>query len=199
MERTNGWLIYAIDDNMADSEIPKYNKGREAFEGEKIQGNIKRMLNTADFVVTTTNYIKDFYHRHYGVPLENIIAAPNLLPKWWFGDRYNLDKKVEQFKKNKAKPRIGIVSSLSHYNIENVKEDKNGKAVRLKTRKDGTKYLENEDKVEVKEEDTHIITDDIDEIIDCIRSTVNDFQWVFFGYCPNKLQDLVKAGKIEVH
>lgn len=199
MERTNGWLIYAIDDNMADCEIPKYNKGREAFEGEKIQNNIKRMLNTADFIVTTTEHIKNFYHEHYGVPLENIIAVPNLLPKWWFGDRYDLNKKIEQFKKNKAKPRIGIVSSLSHYNVENVKEDKDGKAVRQKTRDDGTKYWENEDKIEVKEEDTHIITDDIDDIIDCIRQTVNDFQWVFFGYCPDKLSDLVKAGKIEVH
>ena len=199
MERNHGWLVYAIDDNMSDHDIPKYNKGRAAFEGEKVQSNIETMLNTADFVVTTTDYIKQFYHRHYKVPLENILAVPNLLPKWWFGDRYDLDKKVSQFKQFKAKPRIGIISSLSHYNVENVKEDKDGKAVRQKIKEDGTKYWENEDGLEVNEVDTHIITDDIDDIVDCIRETVNDFQWVFFGYCPEKLADLVKANKIEVH
>ena len=48
----------------------------------------------ADFVTVTTDYLKNFYHKHYGVPLENIISIPNLLPKWWFGDRYDPEKKV---------------------------------------------------------------------------------------------------------
>lgn len=53
------------------------------------------MLNTADFVTVTTDYIRDFYHDHYGVPYENIIAVPNLLPKWWFGDKYDVDAKLK--------------------------------------------------------------------------------------------------------
>lgn len=199
MDANSGWLMYAIDDNMADFCIPKYNRGRAAFEGEQVQTNIREMLNAADFIVTTTDYIKNFYHKHYGVPIENIIAAPNLLPKWWFGDRYDVDKKIEQFKKFKAKPRIGIVSSLSHYNIDNVREDINGKAVRKQKKEDGTEVWINEDKIEISEAETKIITDDIDEILDCIRSTVNDVQWVFFGYCPDKLKDLVDSKKIEVH
>jgi hypothetical protein len=32
-----------------------------------------------------------------------------------------------------------------------------------------------------------------------VRTTYNDVQWVFFGYCPPKVQDLAKAQKIEVH
>lgn len=157
------------------------------------------MLNTADFVVVTTDYIKQFYHNHYGVPLENIIAVPNLLPKWWFGDRYDPDAKLDQFRRNKAKPRVGIVSSLSHYNVDNVRQDASGRAVRQRKRPDGTVVWVREDGIEVNEADTNYITDDIDEIIDCIRSTVDDFQWVFFGFCPPKLQDLVHKKKIEVH
>lgn len=95
MDMHSGWLIYEIDDNMAALHIPKYNRGRRAFEGEKIQSNIKKMLNTADFVTVTTDYIKDFYHNHYSVPLDRIIAVPNLLPRYLFGDRYDLDKKIE--------------------------------------------------------------------------------------------------------
>lgn len=199
MDGNNGWLLYAIDDNMSDKCIPLYNRGRAAFEGEKVQNNIKDMLNAADFVVTTTDYIKNFYHEHYNVPLENIIAAPNLLPKWWFGDRYNLNKKIEQFGKFKAKPRIGIVSSLSHYNIDDVRQDTNGKAVRKQKTPDGKEVWLNEDKKEVSEADAQRITDDVDEVLECIRSTVNDVQWVFFGYCPPTLNDLVQAKKIEVH
>lgn len=133
------------------------------------------MLNTADFVTVTTQYIKNFYHEHYGVPLDNIIAVPNLLPRWWFGDKYDAEKKVEQFRRFRNKPRIGIVSSLSHYNITNVMEDENGLAARKRRSPDGNEVWVNEANVEVKEENLHKITDDFDGIVDCVRSTVDDF------------------------
>ena len=199
MDANCGWLVYAIDDNMSDQSIPLYNRGLAAFEGEKIQGNIKSMLNTADFVVVTTDYIKNFYHSHYGVPIENIIAAPNLLPKWWFGDRYDVDKKLDQFRKFKVKPRIGIISSLSHYNVDDVRETATGKACRKQKRQDGTEVWIDHDKNEIPEAETKIITDDIDDVLECIRSTIDDVQWVFMGYCPPKLKDLADKGKIEVH
>jgi predicted GNAT superfamily acetyltransferase len=53
------------------------------------------MLNISDLVVVTTDYIKNYYNKRYGVPLSNIVAAPNLLPRWWFGDRYDPEKKVK--------------------------------------------------------------------------------------------------------
>lgn len=187
MDNNGGWLIYEIDDNMSSEFIPKFNRGRIAFEPPQIQENIRLMLNAVDFVTVTTDYLKNFYHRHYGVPLENIVAVPNLLPKWWFGDRYDVDKKLQQFSKNKAKPRIGIVSSLSHYNIDNVRQDKNGKAVRMKKQLDGTSFWVNETNEVVPEDQTSPILDDFDEVCDCIRSTVDDFQWVMFGYCPPKI------------
>ena len=179
--------------------IPRFNRGRGAFEGEKVQMNIRQMLNAADFVTVTTDYLRHVYHDVYGVPLENIIAIPNFLPRYLFGDRYHPDKKLEQFKRNKAKPRIGIVSSLSHYNIDGVREDKAGRACRKQKRPDGTEVWVNEAKQEVPEQDTREIIDDIDAIVDCIRSTVDDVQWVFFGYCPPKLKDLAEKRKIEVH
>ena len=51
----------------------------------------------------------------------------------------------------------------------------------------------------MKFEDTSKITDDFDEIADVVRQTVNDFQWVFFGYCPPQIKDLADAKKVEVH
>ena len=184
---------------MSNECIPKYNRGRAAFEPPQIQDNIKTMLNTADFVTVTTDYIKQFYHKHYGVPIENIIAVPNLLPKWWFGDKYDPEKKVNQFKKFRAKPRIGIVSSLSHYNIDNVMEDVDGRATRKKTRPDGSYTWVNEDGKEVDEASLKKITDDFDDIAECVRSTTKDFQWVMFGYCPPQIKDLVDEHKIEFY
>ena len=185
--------------DLIQNSIPLYNRGRRAFEGEHVQSNIKAMLNAADFVTVTTDYLKEIYHDFYDVPLENIIAVPNLLPKYLFGDRYEPEKKLKQFSQNKAKPRVGIVSSLSHFNVDNVRQDKDGKAVREVKQKDGTSKWMREDNVEVKLEDTVKITDDFDDIADMVRATVNDFQWVCFGYCPPQIADLAKAGKVEVH
>lgn len=196
-EMNHGWLMYHIDDDMWYKHIPIYNRGRKAFEGDEVQTNIREMLNGADFVIVTTDRIKKLYHEVYGVPYENIVAIPNLLPKWWFGDRYNLNEKLEQFNTFKRKPRIGIVSSLSHYNIDNARVDKNGKACRCT---DKTKNIwTNEDNKIVPYEETLEIKDDIDDVIKCVQETVDDFQWVFFGFCPPILEPLVKAGKIEFH
>lgn len=199
MDANSGWLVYEIDDNMSDACIPKYNRGRAAFEGEHVQSNIRQMLNAADFVTVTTDYIRDFYHRHYGVPLENIVAVPNLLPRWWFGDRYNPSKKLEQFSKYKAKPRIGVVSSLSHFNVDNTMEDANGLAARKKKKPDGSDVWIREDGAEVAESELHKIEDDFDDIAKCVRETVKDFQWVFFGYCPPQVKDLADKKLVEVH
>ena len=222
MDANAGFLKYEIDDLMFDgtildetkrdfiekkygdiskNSIPFFNRGRAAFEGKQVQSNIRTMLNAADFVTVTTDYLKEVYHDVYGVPLENIIAVPNLLPKYLFGDRYEPSKKVKQFEKAKPKRklRIGIVSSLSHFNIDNVRRDKDGKAVREQKQPDGSSKWINSDKVEVKFEDTSKITDDFDEIADVVRQTVNDFQWVFFGYCPPQIKDLADAKKVEVH
>lgn len=198
-DANQAWLIYGIDDAMHYRDIPLYNRGRAAFASDKVQDNIKAMLNTADFVVVTTDHIKQYYHDTYGVPLENIIAVPNLLPRWWFGDRYDPDKKCNEFSANRRKPRIGIVSSLSHFNVDNVREDRNGKAVKLQQKPDGTKAWINQDGNEVNENEIMKITDDFDDIASCIRDTVNDFQWVCFGYCPPQIKDLADKKLVEVH
>lgn len=194
-----GWFIYEIDDNMSDKYIPLFNRGRKAFEGEKVQNNIKELLNMADLVTTTTDYLKEFYHKEYGVPLENIVALPNLLPRYLYGDRFDLQRKISQFKAYKALPRIGVVSSLSHFNVDKTREDDNGKAVRKQKKPDGTEIWVNEKNEEIPESSTHVITDDFDGLIDVIKATVNEFRWVFMGYCPQPLEELARKNKIEVH
>lgn len=220
MDATSGWLRYEEDDAMFDgtllneskreylekkygdlkqASIPLYNRGRKAFEGKEVQQNIKDMLNTADLVTVTTDYLKEYYHDFYDVPYDNIVALPNLLPRYMFDDRYDVNRKVKQFGKNKSKPRVGIVSSLSHFNIDNVRQDMQGNAVREQKQPDGSSKWIREDGSEVKCEDTQRVTDDFDDIAKCVRDTVNEFQYVCFGYCPPQIKDLVDAKKIEFH
>lgn len=197
--KMNGfWTIYNIDDAMHYKDIVPYNRGRRAFIGAETQDRIKRMLNNSDFVLVTTDYIKEYYHKTYDVPLENIIAIPNYLPRWWIGSYYDIDKSCDNFKKFKNKPRIGMVSSLSHYNIENIKHDKNGKAV-FEHKNGNVSVWKNEDNEEVDIAECERFEDDLDLILDCIKSTVDDFQWVFFGYAPPQLKSYIEAGKIEYH
>ena len=164
------WLIYEIDDAMGKNDIPLYNRGRKAFYNDNIQNNIKFMLDKSDIVIVTTDYIKEYYARTYDIPMRKIVAVPNLLPHWWYGDKYQPNIKIQQFKENKSRPRIGIVSSLSHYNIDNVKD-----------------------------ETGQIAKDDFDEIADVIRETVDDLQWVIFGYEPPQLKDEIEKRKVECH
>lgn len=77
---------------------------------------------------------------------------------------------------------------------------RDGKACRLhRDEKTNVETWKKQDGDEVKFEETEIITDDLDQIVDMIRDTVRDFQWVFFGYAPPKLKDLIESKKIEYH
>lgn len=201
-EINRAWLIYAIDDAMHYDDIPIFNRGRKAFASDRTQNNIRFMLNVSDFVVVTTDHIKQYYHNKYGVPYENILAVPNLLPKWWFGDRYEPAKKIEQFKKFKAKPRIGIISSLSHYNVDRLRVTKDGTPCFLKKdeKTNEEKWVTfDSNETEVNFDETEIIKDDFDVISDTIRRTVNDFQWVLFGHVHESIKDLVEKRKVEYH
>ena len=78
-----------------------------------------------------------------------------------------MEKKVQQFHNHRARPRIGIISSLSHFNITH-KLDENGNEIQ----------------------------DDIHTILKTIEETVNDVQWVVLGYDHPELKKWIDEGKV---
>ncbi len=82
---------------------------------------------------------------------------------------------MKQFSKNKARPRIGIVSSLSHYNVDDVRITKDGLAARKKKDANGKEVWKNEKGEEVEEAELQHVIDDVSDIIPMITSTVKDF------------------------
>ena len=196
------WTIYNIDDAMHYNDIPLYNRGRAAFLGDETQSRIGEMLRESDFILTTTSYIKEYYHRVYGVPLDHIIALPNLLPRWWAGGLYDRERKERQFvnsKKGKNRPRVGFISSLSHFNLDDVHRVKDGSGGAYKATLPNGAEIWRDDNGNVIS-DTSLIErapDDLDLIEKTIRGTVDDVHWVIMGYTPPSLADLLQSGKVE--
>lgn len=88
------------------------------------------MLDLADYVLVTTDRIKDYYIRKYGLSSSKVICLPNLLPRWWIDGKFDPVKKVADFKAHKkTKLKIGVISSASHWNVQKLKDD-NGQLVK---------------------------------------------------------------------
>ena len=222
------WTVFNIDDLTDGKKIPLYNRGRRAFANKKHQENIRAMMNNADFILTTTEYLKNEFRKVYDIPAENIICIPNLLPRWWIGNYYDNERAVAEFRENKSgrkigngqykKIRIGIISSMSHYNFIKLKVMKSGEVIYPETEdvdslepdkigkeKKVVYYVDDYETGRtrtVTEEDyknADDIPDDFDTVLDVIEKTIDDFTWVFVGYIPDRLIPYAKARKIEVH
>ena len=198
------WTIYNLDDAPHYNSIPPYNRGRWAYASDEIQENIRSMMCNSDFVLTTTDYLKNYFHRTYSVPLDNIIVIPNYLPRWWIGSRYDNEKSTNNFRRTKnrgGKLRIGIVSSLSHYNVDHIRQDPETKdVVKQEKLPDGKEVWKNPLGKVVEDVSKYVeVEDDLDVILEAIEKTIDEVQWVFFGYAPPKLDKYIKARKIECH
>lgn len=159
------WIVPNLDDCLHPDEIPEYNQGRAAYMNPEVVDNIRYMLHASDFIIVSTDEIKDYYNKKYDVPLEKLIKIPNYLPDWEFGNKYNETEVLEIASIYKKRPRIGIISSTSHYN-------------------------QNADSP---------VKDDLDLILNLIRTTTDKYNWVFLGSLPHKVAPLLKEGKIEFH
>jgi glycosyltransferase involved in cell wall biosynthesis len=117
--QTGMWVVYNVDDAIHMDDIPKYNSAWKAYQSEELMGNIKSMLQATDFLLVTTDYIKDYYVRKFEVDESKVLVIPNYLPKWWMGQYYDLKKSVANYDKYKKRPRIGCIASSTHYDTKN--------------------------------------------------------------------------------
>jgi len=110
-------IYYEIDDVIFPEDIPLYNKAREAFVDPVIKKTALEIIRLCDYVTAPTKFMGDYYTERTGVPNKII---PNYLPKFWLDRFYSKSKIVENFDKNKRRPRIGYVGSPTHLNIGRV-------------------------------------------------------------------------------
>ena len=113
--KTNKFKIYyEIDDVIFPEDIPVYNKAREAFVDPVIGATAIEIMKHCDMITTPTPYMSQYYQKRSGVPA---IVLPNYIPRFWLDRFYTKSKIVENFDKNRKRPRVGYVGSPTHFNI----------------------------------------------------------------------------------
>jgi glycosyltransferase involved in cell wall biosynthesis len=114
-DKTNKFKIYyEIDDVIFPEDIPVYNKAREAFVDPTIGATAIEIMKLCDMITTPTPYMSNYYQKRSGTPA---IVVPNYMPKFWMDRFYTKSKVVENFDKNRKRPRVGYVGSPTHFNI----------------------------------------------------------------------------------
>lgn len=111
-------IIYEVDDVVFHEEIPDYNSYKHAFATDEIRQNCVDMMRMADEVTVTCKYMRDLFVEKTGQQKTSVI--PNFPPEWWIGPHYNYNKVIQNFEKNKNKPRILYSGSGAHFDVKNV-------------------------------------------------------------------------------
>jgi hypothetical protein len=111
-------IIYEVDDVVFHEEIPDYNSYKHAFASDEIRQNCVDMMNMADEVTVTCKYMRDLFIEKTGQQKTSVV--PNFPPEWWIGPHYNYGKVIQNFDRNKKKPRILYSGSGAHFDVKNV-------------------------------------------------------------------------------
>lgn len=115
-------IIYEIDDIIFIEDIPMYNKFRTAFEDPKIRQVSMEIMQMADEMTVTNQFMKDYFSEKTGH--NQITVVPNFVPRFWMDRFYNKQEISFNYEKNKKKPRILYCGSGAHFDVDSRVKDK---------------------------------------------------------------------------
>jgi hypothetical protein len=110
-------IIYEVDDVVFKEDIPDYNRFKFAFDNDEIRQNCIDIINMADEVTVTCDYMRDLYRERTGK--QEITVIPNFPPFFWMGYLFNHSRICNNLDKFYRKPRILYTGSGAHYDVEN--------------------------------------------------------------------------------
>ena len=110
-------IIYEVDDVVFREDIPDYNMFKFAFDNDEVRQNCIDIINMADEVTVTCDYMRDLYREKTGK--QEITVIPNFPPYFWMGYLFNHSKVCNSLDKNHKKPRILYTGSGAHYDVDN--------------------------------------------------------------------------------
>lgn len=108
-------MTYEIDDIILKDDIPLYNRCRSAFEDNEITKNTIQMMQMADEITVTCDHMRQYYESKTGN--KRITVIPNYPAKMWMDNHFHPDKLLENYLKNKKKPRVGYIGSGTHIDV----------------------------------------------------------------------------------
>jgi hypothetical protein len=118
IQKTYGFkIIYEVDDVVFKEDIPDYNRFKFAFDNDEIRQNCIDIINMADEVTVTCEYMRDLYRAKTGK--QEITVIPNFPPFFWMGYLFNHSRICNNLDKHYKKPRILYTGSGAHYDVEN--------------------------------------------------------------------------------
>jgi O-antigen biosynthesis protein len=165
--KCGSWIVYNIDDCIHKDDIPKYNKAWDVYQSDKYMDNIKKMVQSSDFVLVTTEELGKYYVDRFGASEDSIICIPNYVPFWWMGHFYDIARisyNYDVHVNKNHRPRIALIGAPAHYDVNK-------------------KGLDN----------------DITPILDYVKKTIKDYQWVVFGSTIPELQEYIDRKEIEFY
>ena len=131
-------VIYEVDDIVFGEDIPLYNRCRSAFTDPEIRQSIEDIIHMCGEMMVVSDYMKEYYKSKLNI--KNVTTIPNYAPRFWFDRFYNEDKILKDYQANKARPKILITASGTHFDVVNATGQKDDYSHVLqqiiKTRKD---------------------------------------------------------------
>ena len=109
-------IIYEIDDIIFIEDIPEYNRFRSAFDDPTIRKTSMEIMNLADEMTVTNQFMKDYFADKTGH--KQISVIPNFVPKFWMDRFYDKTEISNNFEQNKKKPRILYCGSGAHFDVD---------------------------------------------------------------------------------
>jgi hypothetical protein len=112
-------IIYELDDVVLPASlINDFNLCKTAFTDPDIEKNVKEIMTYVDEMVVPSRYMADHYKKH--LDFKKISVIPNYVPRYWFDKNITVDDAVENYRKNRDKPRILYAGSSTHFDIGNL-------------------------------------------------------------------------------
>jgi hypothetical protein len=108
-------IIYEIDDIVFHEDIPMFNGCRKAFTDPEIRKSISDIMENCDEILVASEYMRDYYKTKTNN--KKVVYIPNYAPKYWFDRYYNETTIMEEYTKNKKRPRILVTGSGTHYDV----------------------------------------------------------------------------------
>lgn len=116
-ERLKFKTIYEIDDVIFKDDIPEFNRCRAAFEDPVVTSSSLEMMQLADEISVTCQFMKEYYAEKTGN--KNITVIPNYPSRMWMDGHYNPHRIGKLYTDNKKQPRIAYIGSGTHIDVGN--------------------------------------------------------------------------------
>lgn len=110
-------IVLSVDDLVNGNKIPRFIHTGDVYREAGTARNIQFMMDLADKVIVTQPFLLDQLAHYYEQPKSKFVLFPNLPPYNWLGRYFNPEEKAKKFWGRRGMLRIGVISSMSHYEL----------------------------------------------------------------------------------